>query len=764
LALIRHENHPALILKTKVSSLDNIQVLASGLGRDTTSSGALGTLEKIHVDAITAARDYDRHGNLESLSRAIARFQSATDMIAEDDPRLPGILDSLGTCLSRRFERAGNIADMDDSIARYQAAVKLMTENDPDKPNRLRNLGDAHERRFQRFGNLADINEAIMLKQAAVDHTPDDHPLKADLLSSLGSSLSTRFERLGNTADLDGAIKSNQAAVNLIPDGHPNKPVYLNNLGHSFNMRFQRLGNLADIDEAIKSNQAVVDITPDGDPDKPTRLNSLGHSLRTRFERLGNLADLNNAISLNQAAVNLTTDNHPSKAMYLNNLGDSLDYRFQRLGNMADLDDSITSKQAAVNLTPDGHFNRTQYSSNLAKSLRMRFERLGNPADINTAIKSNQVTIGLCHPEKPPFMRNLGISHRTRFLHTGNPGDAAEAIFHLSASANSPMGPPTGRLMAAKEWISTAALTGHSSLLSAYECALNLMPKVAWLGLPIADRHQQLVQISGITRDAAAAAISLEQYDKALEWLERGRSIVWTQVLQLRTPVDDLRDVKPDLADRFAHVSEQMAQRRDGISAEGAHSGEDEARRYRALTVEWEWVVEQIRSIPGFEDFLRPPSSIHLMKAVQDGPVIVLNVAEQRCDALALIPGLEDVIHIPLPRVTLKRVTELANELKEMPYSGSVRMRGEWADRKVAEKIDDESCKQILAELWNDLVKPVLESLAFLVRIISSCMSYSTDSIFSSLIQTSFHASGGAPLDHLPFSQYTQLVYMNQNP
>jgi hypothetical protein len=40
-----------------------------------------------------------------------------------------------------------------------------------------------------------------------------------------------------------------------------------------------------------------------------------------------------------------------------------------------------------------------------------------------------------------------------------------------------------------------------------------------------------------------------------LEWLEQGRSIVWNQLLSLRTPVDALRDVDRALADALLHTS-----------------------------------------------------------------------------------------------------------------------------------------------------------------------------------------------------------------
>jgi hypothetical protein len=58
-----------------------------------------------------------------------------------------------------------------------------------------------------------------------------------------------------------------------------------------------------------------------------------------------------------------------------------------------------------------------------------------------------------------------------------------------------------------------------------------------------------------VVRAAAAAAIAADDYEKALEWPEQGRSIIWGQVLSLCTPVDDLKRGYPALADELIRLS-----------------------------------------------------------------------------------------------------------------------------------------------------------------------------------------------------------------
>jgi tetratricopeptide (TPR) repeat protein len=670
-----HENYPSLILRTKIFVGLKTQESNSGTGGQSTRSGGGEAIPKMLSEGVAAYQDFESSGNLQRLERAISNFEAAVEMIPENDSRLPSISNYLGGLLLSRFEQLGRLTDINKSIELLRMAVSRTSDSSPSKPGFLNNLGSSLMARSRRLGNLADIDEAISQLQTSVNLTKDGHLDKPSFLNNLGSCHMARFERLGIVADVDSAITQHQAAVDLTPDGHPSKLARFNNLGTSLKARFERLGNVKDIDGAITQHQAALNLIPDGHPYHAGILNNLGNSFQTRFRQSADVADIDGAIVRQREAVSLTPDGHPDKSARLNDLGNSLQTRFQTVRDLKDLDDAILQYQAAINLMPDDHLDRAS------------------------------------------LLFNLGTVFQIHFLHFDQPPQAESAIHYLSMGAQSTIGSPTIRFNASERWISVASLVGHTSLLAAYECALGLMPLVAWLGLPIADRHEHLVRIGGIARDAAAAAISLEQYDKTLEWLEQGRSIVWTQILQLRTPVDELRSVDSDLAERLLQVSRLLdhgPEQRGGL-----RSTEEDGQRYRALTMEWESIIEQIRSLPKFEDFLKPSRVSKLMDAAQNGPVIVLNIAEKRCDALALVPGFEEVIHIPLSNVTSKKVIELRDEMKDLLYSSGMRTRGERAAKKVEDDDEVDDCGEILTELWNNLVKPVLDCLAFSVGCLS---------------------------------------------
>jgi len=597
-------------------------------------------------------------------------------------------------------------------------AVRLTPDAHPNKPAGLTNLGTSFLRRFERLGDLADLDEAITAKQQAVHLTPDGHLDKPARLNNLGISFICQFERFGDLASIDEAITATQQAVRLTPDDHPNKTTYLHNLGTSFQRRFEHLGDLTDINEAITAKRQAVCLTPDGHPDKPARLNNLSTSLQSQFERLGDPAGLDEAITAMQQAVNLTPDGHPERPGYLSNLGTSFLHRFERFGDLADLDEAITAKQQAVRLTPDGHPDKSARLNNLGISFRSRFERLGDLADLDEAITAAQQAVRLTpegHPNKPARLNTLGSAHLSRFICQPNDVTLAQAIDVFSRSAKSSSGPPHLRFHAAHQWASLCFSTKSSNTLHAYAAAMDLLPHVIWLGRSVEQRYKDMSNIGNIQDalvDAVMAAIHFGKIALALEWTEQSRSIVWGQMLQLRTPLDELHQCHPDEADSLESISRSLDStavtypKHSHSSTDGAsRSLEEEAHARRRLAEEYERTLARIRSLPGFGEFLRPQKSESLCNAATSGPVIIVNMHKTRCDALILLPHSSCISHVPLPGFQLSLLQQMHQ------LEGSMR-QADFIQRHYApdSAIDTES-SNVLEWLWCHMVEPILSYL-----------------------------------------------------
>lgn len=86
--------------------------------------------------------------------------------------------------------------------------------------------------------------------------------------------------------------------------------------------------------------------------------------------------------------------------------------------------------------------------------------------------------------------------------------------------------------------------------------------------------------------------------------------------------------------------------------------------RRMALAREWDEVVEKVRRLEGFEDFLRPPKVTDLLPAASGGPVVMVNVSRWRCDAL--IVEQRGVRTVLLEQLTLEETSRRASEYLEV--------------------------------------------------------------------------------------------------
>jgi tetratricopeptide (TPR) repeat protein len=665
--------------------------------------------------------------SVDDLNRAVCVYEDAVKNTEEDDPMKAVYLNDLGSSLFDRFERLGDLTDITKSILMCENAVRLTPDSHWSKATRLANLGNSLSACFMQLGDLADIDKAIMAYEDALKLTPDGHADQPAYVNNLGSSLNIRFQRLGSLADINKSIVILGNVVHLTSDSHPNKPACLINLGNAHFCRFQQFDDLIDINKAISTLEDGMRITLDSDPNKPGYLCSLGGSLSSRFWRLGDLADINEAVSVNQDAVRLTPDCHPSMPQHFHHLGSSLLCRFQRLGDMADLTRSIQLFEDAAHRTSDAHPWKLRYLESLGCSLLYRFKKHSDLADINRSIILLESAVHLTpkdHPKMPSLLNSLNRSLLQRYRHFHSPNDLVAAHQNFLVAAHSSTGPPASRFAACSAWALYARAFNCSSLLEAYKAAIVLLPQLAWLGLSISDRHHQLQKAGNVVRDAAAAAIEAGQLHTAVEWLEQGRSVIWGQLLQLRSPLDNLKQVRPDLADRLIQISRDL----DGMGmsedftdvafCSDQRSAELAAQWCHSLAMEREELLKHIRMLEGFDRFLLPKVISQLAPAAHAGPVVILNASKIRCDALVIFQQ-SDLVLVPLMGFTYNDAQALHQSLKSLLYNhGRLSSILDRTGRPVSVNLQNDPERQfmhLLSMLWMHVVKPVLDVLSFTV-------------------------------------------------
>jgi hypothetical protein len=115
--------------------------------------------------------------------------------------------------------------------------------------------------------------------------------------------------------------------------------------------------------------------------------------------------------------------------------------------------------------------------------------------------------------------------------------------------------------------------------------------------------------------------------------------------------------------------------------------------------------------LEGFERFLLPKTISELSAAAQEGPIIILNIANDKCDALALIPGLHDeVMHIPLNDFK----PESAGSMTQS-FGNLVGRSERLVMKREGQMNPEDEFAHNLSQLWKKVVKPVLDALAITV-------------------------------------------------
>ncbi|KAF5340002.1 hypothetical protein D9611_012357 [Ephemerocybe angulata] len=676
-------------------------------------------------------RRFERTTDLQDLAEAISAGQRALELTPDGHPGMAVRLGNLGDSIRARFKHTGDLQDIAEAISMERRAVDLL-EGQPDMATALTNLGMSLRSRFNRTGDLEDLAEAISAQRRGLELTTEGHPDMAWQLAGLGSSLWSRFERTGDVQALAEAISADQRALELTPEGHPVMAKRLAGLGSSLWSRFERTGDLQDLAEAISAEQRALELTPEGHPEMAERLAGLGTSHWSRFEHTGDLQDLAGAISAKQRALELTPDGHPDMVWQLANLGTSLWSRFKHTGNLQDLTEAISAQQRALDLTPEGHPDMALQLANLGVSLWSRFERTGDLQDLAEAISAEQRALEITpegHSNMALRLANLAYSFKTRFGSTRDIYDFTEALSKYRNSANYAFGPPDIRLQAATRWAGLLEEYNPDSpdILTAFDTVIHLTTLMTTLYQVLENRYSRLVDTSGVALQAASAAFALERVDKALEWLEQGRCLVWRQLTNLRTPLDDLRRHDGHLADRFLELSKRLEgagsvriAARSAMSMSEKTSLEDQARDHLRSASEWDDLLAEIRATPGFERFLEPSPWYSILPYLPEaGHGIIVNVDTRRCDAIALSTGRSTPLHIPLPSFSLAKCNQYRKDLTNHLQAHDYRERGstvatapERGDEfRGVRKLNHATVQDILRGLWKDLVKPIIQAL-----------------------------------------------------
>ncbi|KAG2123451.1 TPR-like protein [Suillus clintonianus] len=646
--------------------------------------------------ALSLANRFKQRGIPSDLDEAIELHQAALLLRPPGHSDRSTSLNNLAASLYARFKQRGVPSDLDEAIELHRAALLLRPPGHSLRPTSLNNIAASLRNRFEQRGIPSDLDEAIELHRAALLLRPPGHSRRSSSLNHLARSLANRFKQRGIPSDLDEAIELHRAALFLCPPGHSDQSRSLNDLAISLDDRFKQRGVPSDLDEAIELHRAALLLCPPVHSLRSTSLSNLANSLDERFKQRGVPSDLDEAIELHRAALLLRPPGHSLRSWSLNNLARSLQNRFEQRGVPSDLDEAIELHRAALLLRPPGHSLRSTSLNDLANSLVNRYKQRGVPSDLDEAIELHRAALLLCppgHSHRSMSLNSLALRLRDRFKERGTLFDLDEAfrlyvqLSYLSHAVS------RSDLTAAKSWVTSAEEMNHESALLAYQTALKFLDQHVTI-LSSSPRHFDVVKvaIASLAMDAFSCSVRHGALTTAVEMVEQGRAVFWTQLARLRSPLDELSLS----GDTGAALEKEFKQLSFGLRGAFDQSTEEQSPQIRQLTMQWNDVVSRIRMQPDFSRFLLPPLFSDLQKAAAEGPVIIVNASEYSCDALIVLSS-QDPVHVPLD-ITRTEVSELSSEFQS-----------------IAEQFgcSDHQLKLvgILRKLWHHAVDPVVQAL-----------------------------------------------------
>jgi len=311
-------------------------------------------------------------------------------------------------------------------------------------------------------------------------------------------------------------------------------------------------------------------------------------------------------------------------------------------------------------------------------------------------------------------------------------------------------------------WASIARRFGHPSASTAYDRAMSSMQASLTFAPTLDNQHSRLVSMSGdfqtIPLEYASYHIHTGHLEKAIETLERGRGLLWSEMRGLRLSIDQIRLADSNLANKFSAVNRDLetltltfslnndVDRNNNL--EGMDPYGHTVMRKRKLLDDREKLITQIQALSGFDTFLKPPSFDTLRSAASHGPVIVISHCKWQSDIIIILHNSPPSL-IPTSDDFYIRASELQDQLLGERKKG------------LESHAYEDALRAVLKELYELVGRPVIKRLNELNIPEQSRVWWCPTSVFCSL---PLHAMGPIPSDMGPPRYFLDLYIPSYTP
>ncbi|KAH9047131.1 hypothetical protein EDB84DRAFT_1435058 [Lactarius hengduanensis] len=458
-------------------------------------------------------------------------------------------------------------------------------------------------------------------------------------------------------------------------------------------------------------------------------------------------------------------------------------------------------KELISNTTP-GTNHHKRLLRGLADWYKAKFSRTNDISDIEESIKYSRLRLDSTHPNEPwrisPLWSLSEHTNNTNYLDEsitldydilklksaraehfntiwrivsslltrGRREDLHEAVRLMSSAVDNQYVREPDRFRLACRWYLTARTIKHPSVLTAYKNAMTLMRGSLSFSPTVSTQHTRLFKMGEECRtvplDYASHLIELGLFEEAVETLEQGRALLWSEMRGLRTPIALLNEEDSPLAKRFTEINQELEAMTISVTPSARPETEDDGTqgrdgtdpfgrlvvRQRRLVEERDALVSQIQGRPGLEGFLKTPSFTTLRSVASRGPVIIINHCKLRSDILILFHKSLPCV-IPTANDFYDRANELRNELAEARTHG------------LDSREYQDALSSILEGLYKLVGEPVINRLRLSGIPEQSRVWWCPTSVFCSL---PLHAMGPIPSSDTPKRYFSDIYTPSYTP
>ncbi|KAI9464121.1 CHAT domain-containing protein [Lactarius psammicola] len=471
---------------------------------------------------------------------------------------------------------------------------------------------------------------------------------------------------------------------------------------------FRETFSLTELEEKILDLKELLSTTEPGTVHHKGCLENIVNYYETKFSRTGTKTDIKELVKYRRMLLASTQLDDPLKFLPLESLGRVLLTAFELTNKIEYLEESIALHRDILKL-PSAQALHFTIIRRLISSLSTRLRLVHHKQDLEDIIQLMPIAVHDKYARVPDR-------------------------FQLSCL-----------------WAYVARIARHPSVSTAYESAMTLMQSSLFFAPTLQIQHVRLVAMRGVCEkmplDYASYQVYSGLFEKAIETLERGRALLWSEMRGLRSSINKSLVVDSPLAVRFAAINQELedltmsaspneiggTDRGAGQSGDGLDPFGRLVVKQRKLLEEREKLLPQIQELPGFEEILKTPSFDTLRSAASRGPVIIINHCKLRSDILILLPNSSFPSFIPAAEDFYDRANELRDQLVSAMRQG--------LDSEMYQR----ALRSVLEGLYELVGRPVIQRLRVMKVPEQSRVWWCPTSVFCSL---PLHAMGPIPSSH----------------